>query len=168
MALEIRLTDAFALPRVAQLTQKTNQFNLTTRRYSEEDIQRLQADGADVIYLRYRDRFGDAGIVGVCILTYDGTDAEFDSFLLSCRILGRGVERAFLAACLARTTHRGATRAIGEYLPTAKNAQVQGFYPANSFSAIEDETRHRYIIDVAVPPPVTNDLFRVDTDIFSR
>lgn len=167
MALEIRMTDAFALPRVAQLTQKTNQFNLTTRRYSEEDIQRLQADGADVIYLRYRDRFGDAGIVGVCILTYEGTEATVDSFLLSCRILGRGVERAFLEACLARAAKRGATRAVGEHRPTPKNAQVQGFYPANGFSPTEDGGQHRYHIDIAGLPPVTSNLFRVETDITS-
>lgn len=167
MILEIRMTDAFALPRVAQLTQKTNQFNLTTRRYSEEDIQRLQSLGADVIYLRYRDRFGDAGIVGVCILTYDGSAAVFDSFLLSCRILGRGVERAFLSACLARVGTRGATRAVGEYRPTQKNAQVQGFYPANSFTPIDEGDRHRYVVDVLAPLPVNSDLFRVETDIVS-
>lgn len=166
MALDIRSTDDFALPRVAQLTQKTNQFNLTTRRYSDEDIRRLQErDDADVVYLRYRDRFGDAGIVGVCILLYAGETVAFDSFLLSCRVLGRGVERAFLAQCLARAAKRGAVSAIGEYRSTAKNAQVREFYASSGFSAVRDESQgDRYRIDLVDAPPA-GDVFRIETDL---
>ncbi len=136
MRLEIALADPFAIPRVAQLTQKTNQFNLTTRRYSEEDIRRLaDSPGADVISLKYRDRFGDSGIVGVCILRYDGDQAEFDTLLLSCRVLGRAVEVAFLAQCLVRARTHGALGATARYRPTAKNAQVRDFYAAHGFAA---------------------------------
>ncbi len=104
MVPEIRLADPLTIPRIAQMTQKTNQFNLTTRRYSDEEISRLAAsDSADVIWLRLRDRFGDAGIVGVCILRYEDRRAIFDTLLLSCRVLGRGVEDAFWPiACGAR------------------------------------------------------------------
>lgn len=137
MVLEIRLADEFSIPRIAQLTQKTNQFNLTTRRYSDADIQRLrESNSADVIYLRLRDRLGDSGIVGVCILKYEADRAILDSFLLSCRVLGRGVEEAFLIQCLKRAKLKGSKVVIGEYKPTAKNGQVKDFYLNQAFKAI--------------------------------
>ncbi|MGH9938672.1 MAG: HAD-IIIC family phosphatase, partial [Blastocatellia bacterium] len=140
MALDIRLADEFSIPRISQLTQKTNQFNLTTRRYSDADIERL-AEGQDteVVYLRLRDRFGDSGIVGVCVLRYEDGRATFDSFLLSCRVLGRGVEDAFLTQCLKRAVLRQCKAAIGEYYPTAKNDQVKDFYLKHGFELIAEE-----------------------------
>ncbi len=169
MSLEIRLADDFAQPRIAQLTQKTNQFNLTTRRYSEEDIQRFrESDDADVIYLRYRDRFGDAGIVGVCILRYEHDAAVVDSLMLSCRILGRSVEQTFLAHCLARAGLRGAVRALGEYRPTAKNAQVKEFYPANGFSSAAGLAEGVYRIELAALPLPAATLFRIETDLMQE
>jgi len=167
MRLTIQLVDDFALPRVAQLTQKTNQFNLTTRRYSEEDIRRF-ADGgsADVIWLRYGDRFGDAGIVGVCVLRYDGEVATFDSLLLSCRVLGRRVEDAFLARCLLRARLRGAKTAVGAYRPTPKNAQVKDFYPARGFApAGEGADGATYRIDLAACDGAVPDCFQIESAI---
>lgn len=81
MVVEIRFADDFSIPRIAQLTQKTNQFNLTTRRYSEADIKRLaESETADVLYVRLQDKFGDSGIVGVCILKYSNQHAICDTF----------------------------------------------------------------------------------------
>src|SRR5262249_27162949 len=89
-------------PRAAQLTQKTNQFNLTTKRYSEADMRTFAArTDAAVFTLSVKDRFGDLGLVGVAILERDGTAGRIDSFLMSCRVLGRGLERPVLAHCLA-------------------------------------------------------------------
>jgi FkbH-like protein len=106
------------IPRVAELTQKSNQFNLTTRRYSAQDIRELIASGADVWTLSYRDRFGDQGIVGVLIVIAN----TIDTFLLSCRILGRGVEFCPWEFILSnRWLH-------AEYIPTEKNAQVADFW----------------------------------------
>jgi len=140
MVPEIRLADPLTIPRIAQLTQKTNQFNLTTRRYSDEEISRLAASStADVIWLRLRDRFGDAGIVGVCILRYEDRQAIFDTLLLSCRVLGRGVEDAFMAHCLQRATSRGCDLAVGEYRPTQKNGQVSDFYQRRGFAPLPGE-----------------------------
>jgi FkbH-like protein len=137
MVLEIRLADAFSVPRIAQLTQKTNQFNLTTRRYSDAQIHALREDpSVDVILLRLKDRFGDSGLTGVCIMRYDGERALIDTFLLSCRVLGRGVEDAFLIQCMKRARLKGCTSAIGEYLPTAKNHQVRDFYPQRAFAPV--------------------------------
>jgi len=138
MRLEIGRGDEFTIPRIAQQTQKTNQFNLTTRRYSEADIARFVASPEhDVLWVRVSDTFGDLGIVGVCILRYDGEQADIDTFLLSCRALGRGVEARFLAEALQVARSRGARTVTGRYLKTGKNAQTEGFYAGHGFQEIE-------------------------------
>jgi len=127
------------IPRIAQLTQKTNQFNLTTRRYSEEDIRSLVADSNAAVYsLTARDRFGTLGLVGVLILRIIGNVAEVDTFLMSCRALGRRLEDAMIEHCLAdlRAT-REIVRWVAEYIPTAKNAQVAEFWPRLGFGEID-------------------------------
>jgi FkbH-like protein len=140
MVLEVRFADGFAIPRIAQLTQKTNQFNLTTRRYSDADIRRFaESDRADVIYARLQDRFGDSGIVGACILRYEDGKAVFDSFLLSCRVLGRRVEDAFMVQALKLAKNRGCEVAIGEYYATRKNSQVKELYPKHGFRPSDDQ-----------------------------
>jgi len=140
MALEVSFADELAIPRISQLTQKTNQFNLTTRRYSDSDIINFaESEESDVIYIKLRDRFGDSGIVGVCILKYNGDEAVFDTLLLSCRVLGRGVEDAFLVQALELAVKRGCLVAIGEYYPSRKNCQVREFYPKHGFVSIEKE-----------------------------
>ena len=97
MVAEISFADEFSVPRIAQLTQKTNQFNLTTQRYSEADIvDFMHRSTSDVLYLHLEDKFGFYGIVGVCIVIYQDAHAVIDSLLLSCRVLGRHVEDAFL------------------------------------------------------------------------
>ena len=137
MKLEIKRSDDFSIPRIAQLTQKTNQFNLTTRRYSEDEIRKFAQDrNFDIIYATLGDKFGDMGIIGVCILKYQDPDVVFDSFLLSCRALGRKVEAAFLREVLLIAIKRGASGAIGEYIPTKKNQQTAGFFPDNGFTLL--------------------------------
>jgi len=97
MEISVQSVNDFSIPRIAQLTQRTNQFNLMTRRYSEAEIQALSAEKkVDVRYVTLKDRFGDSGIVGVVILKYEGRESLIDSFLLSCRVLGRGVEECYL------------------------------------------------------------------------
>jgi FkbH-like protein len=138
MVVQIRPADRLSIPRLAQLTQKTNQFNMTTRRYSDEQITRLAAGGSsDVLGLRLSDRFGDAGLVGVGILRYEGADAIIDTFLLSCRVLGRGVEDAFLVQCLRRAKARGARTAVAEFIKTAKNQIAADFYPTRGFRPVD-------------------------------
>ena len=140
MELEIRFPDEFSIPRVAQLTQKTNQFNLTTKRYSESDIKDFINSGeSDVIYLRLKDKFGDSGIIGTCILKYKDEKAISDTFLLSCRVLGRGVEEVLLIQALKLAKKRGCKVVIGEYYATSKNAQVEHFYSKQGF----DETNEK-------------------------
>lgn len=126
------------IARIAQLTQKTNQFNLTTRRYSEAEVQGFAADAQTAVYsLSVRDRFGTLGLVGALIVRRDADTARIDTFLMSCRALGRRLELAMMAHCmddLARAwpvTHWQA-----EYIPTAKNAQVAGFWPLLGFTEV--------------------------------
>jgi len=128
MEVEIKFADDFTIPRIAQLTQKTNQFNLTTKRYSDADIKNLTVDkDTQVLNLRLIDKFGDSGIVGVCILKYKDEKAYLDSFLLSCRVLGRGVEDIFMIHALKLAQQRRCKTFIGEYLPTTKNMQAKDF-----------------------------------------
>lgn len=140
-SLEMEITtaraDEFTIPRISQQTQKTNQFNLTTRRYSEANISEFAMMGdTEVLCLSLKDRFGDSGIVGTCILRFDGEEALIDSFLLSCRVLGREVERVFVAQALQIAKDRGCTRAIGEYYSTPKNGQVEFFYGSQGFEEL--------------------------------
>jgi FkbH-like protein len=138
MEVSIKNADEFSIPRISQLTQRTNQFNLTTRRYSEAQIKELsEAKDSAVRYLHLKDRFGDTGIVGVAILKYTGKEALIDTFLLSCRVIGRGVEEVFLRDCVNMAVRRGCEKIVGLYLPTSKNGQVQKFYENHNFSCME-------------------------------
>jgi FkbH-like protein len=128
-----------SLTRVAQLTQKTNQFNLTTRRYSDQEVQAIAADpSADVYQVTARDRFGDNGIVGVAITRYTESACEIDSFLLSCRVIGRSLETAMLARIADDAVQRGSHRLRGWFLATRKNAPAGNFYPSHGFTLLEN------------------------------
>ncbi|MEO8888174.1 MAG: HAD-IIIC family phosphatase [Jatrophihabitantaceae bacterium] len=121
--------------RVAQLTNKTNQFNLTTIRRSEADIRGLIADQEYLVRaMRVGDKFGDYGLVGVAILHATGDAWEIDTFLMSCRVLSRGVETALLARLAAEAGAGGASALVGRYLPTPKNPMVADLYTRHGFS----------------------------------
>lgn len=125
--------------RVAQLTQKTNQLNMTTRRYSEQDIEQMM-DASDwrVFWTRVEDRFGDNGIIGVMIVKSQGDDWLIDTFLMSCRVIGRTVETAMLGVLANKAREAGVKRLVGPFIPTAKNAPAQKIYADNDFRCIEE------------------------------
>ncbi len=127
------------LARVAQLHQRTNQFNLTTRRFGEAEIAASMADAkrALVVAGSVSDRFGDHGLTLAAVVRIDGTAARIESFLMSCRVIGRQIETAFLAALIERLRALGVTRIGGEYRPTQKNGLVKDFYAAHGFLAGE-------------------------------
>jgi FkbH-like protein len=147
------------IPRLSELTLKSNQFNLTTRRYSEADIRRMVDDLSVTIYaLSVRDRFGDSGLTGILIMRWEGPVAVVDSFLMSCRVLGRGIEKAVWAPMLQDARHRGCQELAAEFIPTPKNAQVASFFDELGLPAIEvaAEGTRRYRIGVeAFTPPST-------------
>ena len=164
MEIDILPAGAETIARVAQLTQKTNQFNLTTRRYSEEDIRALVASrSADVLCLRLRDRLGDSGLVGVAIVRRGAANgaasatAEIDTFLLSCRVLGRGVEDALLAAAVAAARRHGPAAIGAAFVPTRKNAQVARFYDDRKLvrvpSSAAPDGAVAYRLDAGAPAP---------------
>lgn len=120
------------IARVTQLINKTNQFNLTTRRYTEPDVERLAQD-TNCVFLRFRltDRFGDNGLIAVIIARPHpnrGRTLQIDTWLMSCRVLGRGVEAACLAVLADAARHAGATTLIGEYRPSSRNGMVREHY----------------------------------------
>jgi FkbH-like protein len=140
MRVEIAPVTPATLPRTAQLTQKTNQFNLTTLRYTEAEIEELRSSAAsDVLTLKVVDRFGDNGLVGVAILHFDGEVCEIDSLLMSCRVIGRTIETAFLAAVVGEARKAGARRLSGRFVPTAKNAPAREFYSSHGFAGADVE-----------------------------
>jgi FkbH-like protein len=123
------------LARAAQLTQKTNQFNLTTRRYTEQQIDELAKDPACRVYVvRVKDRLGDNGIVGVALTRDHDGRREIENFLLSCRVIGRTVETAILARIARDARERGNSVLAGWFLPSAKNAPAKEFYKSHGFS----------------------------------
>jgi FkbH-like protein len=136
-------------PRVAQLTQKTNQFNLTTRRYGEQDIEAFVADGDRVYSARASDRFGDHGLIGVVIARPLDHTWRIDTLLLSCRVIGRGVETAMVARVVADARAHGASKVVGEFVPTAKNAPARGFYESAGFDRVAgDDQRSEWSLDL--------------------
>ncbi len=125
------------LARAAQLTQKTNQLNVTTRRYTEADVQAIADDPSSrVLVARAADRFGDHGTIGLIITRSDGERWVVDTFLLSCRVIGRGVETAMLAVVVDEAARAGATVIEGRFIPTAKNAPAREIFAGNGFQLV--------------------------------
>ena len=129
ICIDIKHADDHNIQRIAQMTQKTNQFNLTTRRYTEDDVRQRMGDGWNVFCMNVSDRFGDSGITGAIMIEPLADDAvRIDSLLLSCRILGKGIEEAFVKTVLNLLRLDGVRKVCADYLPTAKNGQTADFY----------------------------------------
>jgi FkbH-like protein len=131
----LHVNSADHVARAAQMTQKTNQFNLTTRRYQIPDIKRFVDSGDHaVILLEYKDRFGSEGAVGLAIV--DLPAGRFDTFLMSCRVIGRKVEDRIIAKAAELLRARGVGKMTAEYIPTRKNGLVASFYDDHGFSLV--------------------------------
>ena len=159
MEAEVAQVSAATRARVAQLTQKTNQFNMTTRRYSEQQIGEFAAAADCEVYsVRVTDRFGGSGIVGVAITRQAGDAAELDTFLLSCRVIGRTIETAMLAVIADVARQHGAKQLAGWFVPTKKNAPAKEVYAKHGFTKTQtkDDTE-LWLLDltqqrIEVPP----------------
>jgi FkbH-like protein len=128
------------IPRISQLTLRTNQFNLTTRRLQPHEVRELVEDpSALVLSIHSSDRFGDNGLVGVVFLRRTESAVHVDNFLLSCRVFSRGIEQACLAGILRYSRATGAEAVFATYRPTPKNHLVAGFYPRYGFAALVDD-----------------------------
>jgi FkbH-like protein len=134
------------LSRIAQLTQKTNQFNLTTRRYRIPEINRfLDSSDYGVVVLDYKDRFGAEGIVGLAILNY--AEQRIDTLLMSCRIIGRKVEDRILSKVCDLFEARDCPRISAEFIPTGKNQQVAAFYDTHGFTLLSEDPDGRKLYE---------------------
>lgn len=132
------------LARLSQLTQKTNQFNLTTRRYSEHQMAEFMRSSEWLVAdFSLADVFGDSGIVGLAMFRLTGPgEAELDNLLMSCRVIGREAESAFLQALLRRLESQGVHQVTAQYLPTAKNVLAKDFLAQQGF---EPAGENRYL-----------------------
>jgi FkbH-like protein len=149
------------LSRAVQLLAKTNQFNLTTRRRSATEIEEFAAGpGGQAVVVRVRDRFGDAGVVGLALARNQGDSCFIDSLLLSCRVIGRGVETALLAHLGKHAMRNGAKVLVGEFIATKKNAPCADFYPDHGFTkhvpadGVQSDSVS-YELDLTVSPPAS-------------
>ena len=140
MVADIQPFDGFTRPRAGQLLQRSNQFNLTTIRYSEAELKAIaEAPDCDTFTLRLRDRLGDNGIVVAVIARAQGEELRVDSWVMSCRVLARRVEEATLEILAGLARARGCSRLVGEYRATAKNAMVASLYADLGFTREREE-----------------------------
>jgi FkbH-like protein len=157
MRVRVACDDRANVPRISELTLKSNQFNLTTLRQSPAEIQhRMDAETGTVYSLTVADRFGSAGLTGVALLSWDAEVARLDAFLMSCRVIGRGVEFCFWSRIVADAKRQGCRSFEAEFRPTAKNAQVAefcerlGLVPSLDTDGVK---RYRAALDDLKPPP---------------
>ena len=128
ITVKIKKSNKFLIPRISQLTLKTNQFNLTTKRYQEEDIENLSNNtNYEVGCAQVIDKFGDNGITGAFIVKKNEKVWFIDTFLLSCRIMGRGVENAILSEILKQAKNNDIDEIKAEFIPTEKNQPAENF-----------------------------------------
>jgi HAD-superfamily phosphatase, subfamily IIIC/FkbH-like domain len=135
---QVKLADKMSILRISQLTQKTNQFNLTTRRYSEEEIRKISTRRDSYIYyIEVNDIYGESGIVGACIINEkDSKEWYIDTFLLSCRVMNREIEYAFMHFIYEEAIKHNVEKIIGQYIPTMKNKPVENFFSNLGFKYI--------------------------------
>ena len=154
MVSEVKGIDKFNIPRVAQLSQRSNQFNLRTVRYTENQITSIeQSDKYATFSFMLEDKFGGNGLIAVIIMEKSFDNAQeptlfIDTWFMSCRVLKRGMENFTLNTLVEYARENGFKKSIGEYLPTAKNGMVKDHYPNLGFEAIEGTETAQWVLDV--------------------
>ena len=141
LELEVKIEPAqpFSIPRIAQLTQRTNQMNLTTRRYTEAEVEALARDPRwRVVSIAAKDKFGDHGIVGAMFLKTNDDNCHIDTFLMSCRVLGLNIEQYMIAFAAAVAKQAKVKKLVGEYIPTPKNKVAADMYLRLGFQKLGD------------------------------
>ena len=160
LKMTVFLNDVALIPRLSQLSLKTNQFNLTTKRYTIGDIKNFIENSLTKVFaISVNDKFGDSGITGLCIvhMDHDHQCADIDSLMLSCRVIGRNIEYAFMDYLLDYLKGHGITMVKAKYLPSLKNMQVKDFFEKCSFSVGHlTENEKNYILDIKDYKPKNN------------
>lgn len=139
-----------SIPRIAQMTQKTNQFNLTTKRYTESDIIRFLNDSNFAISIfSVSDNYGDYGVTGMSIIEINNSTATIDSLLMSCRVIGRNIEFAFFDQIVKFLMKKGVKTILSTYISTPKNKQVETFYSKLGFTTTKsNDLQKNFIIQI--------------------
>jgi len=154
MNAEIKSFDTFSVPRVSQLTQRSNQFNLRTQRYSEEDIKQImESEDYLTLQVNLSDKYGEYGIVSLLIGKIEGDTLFIDTWIMSCRVLKRGVELFLLNNLVEKAKELGLNYLVGEYIPTPKNDIVSMHYSDLGF--IETDNKN-FTLDLSVHEPLLN------------
>jgi FkbH-like protein len=156
-SLELKMTifedEDSIIPRMSQMSQKTNQFNLTTNRYTEGDIKSfIENDDSKIIAFSVSDKFGDSGVTGLCIINFhnETQSVEIDSLLMSCRIIGRNIEYAFIDYIIKIIKEKKINVIKAKYIKTQKNEQVNEFYDKCSFTLTESsDSVKNYTLDIS-------------------
>ena len=150
MVSEVRGFDKFNIPRIAQLSQRSNQFNLRTVRYTEAEITAIETSSDYVTFsFTLADKLGDNGLISVIILRKQDIETLFiDTWLMSCRVLKRGMEKFVLNTIVEYSRLNGFKRLVGEYLPTLKNGMVEQHYPNLGFERIEKTETAQYVLEI--------------------
>jgi FkbH-like protein len=156
--------DEFHLPRIVQLVGKTNQFNLTTRRHGMSQLRAFMADpGCVHLFLRLRDRFTDHGLVSVIIALRQGDTLDIDTWLMSCRVIGRTVEAEMLKHLCRRAEQLSCTSIRGTYIPTAKNIMVKEIFGEFGFVLVADDGgTTTWIYELPAKGQIENEFIEVD------
>lgn len=153
LAITLYIDEKFLIPRLAQMTQKTNQFNLTTKRYTEGDIESfMDSDFHRTYAINVTDKFGDYGVTGLALIKIDEAhcSAEIDSLLMSCRILGRNIEYKFFDLIIEDLAQRNITALYAHYIRTPKNDQVSNLYDRYGFTVLHaGEKMQKYKLDLS-------------------
>lgn len=166
MTCTIRPVDATTRARAAQLINKSNQFNLTTRRYTEAQVEATEQDSARWIsQIRLVDRFGDNGIICILIADRHADRWDIDTWLMSCRVLGRRVQDAALAHLAAAARAHGAHRLVGRYVASPKNTMVRDHYAKLGFTQIGEELAGETVWELDLANYATPDLPMVVDDL---
>ena len=153
LKLLIKNANEFTIPRISQLTLKTNQFNLTTKRYQESDIKKFSVDDKYLVgCVQVEDKFGDNGITGVFIV-HKGNTTEWsiDTFLLSCRVMGREVEKGMLGYIINKAKQNGVELIKAKFIPSQKNKPIEDFLPNCGFQKDGDYWVYKLTTQFTIP-----------------
>ncbi len=149
---KMKKSNEFLIPRISQLTLKTNQFNLTTKRYQEEEIRNFTNNGDFIVgCAQVIDKFGDNGITGVYIINKQDKLWNIDTFLLSCRIMGRGVENGILSQILIDAKKNGVEEIHANFIPTQKNKPAENFLSDSGFKKEGDSWIYKLNNEIKLP-----------------
>jgi FkbH-like protein len=150
MVIDVERFDLFHLPRIAQLIQRSNQFNLTTRRHNQGECVRMMHNERCIpFYAKLKDRFGDHGLISVVVVWHEGDRLMITDWLMSCRVLSRGVEQFLMNTIVEEARRLNLPLIAGQYIPTSKNGMVRDFYARFGFQLTAEDVDGRTTWTVA-------------------